>query len=189
MLATRHQTGRSARVGRASPWILHIGILVGTNLTPGMAPAQGIDTSAVSQRAAEQPPSRSARWLVVPRVSLLETYTDNVTHAAPGFAKSGWVRDVTPGIHVQGNGPRVSGFLDYGLRDVSYADQSQLNRRQNLLSSFVTIEALDNWLYLDARANITQQNTSAHALAPTEALTWSRFSLWPVAKLSRPTTD
>lgn len=152
--------GRRAHIHRASPWNLCLGVLVAVCLAPCMARAQAVDAAAAVQPLDGQPARGTARWQITPRVTLSETYTDNMALAPPALAQSGWVRDITPSISVAGAGPRVSGSFAYSLHDLSYANQPQLNNRQNLLSSFATVEAVENWLFVDALASITQQNTS-----------------------------
>jgi len=152
-----HQT----RLRRAGAWMPSIGVLAAVCLSPCIARAQAVDAVPTARSSEGQHARRVTPWRIVPRISLSETYSDNVTHAAPGFVQSGWMRDLTPGISITGAGPRVSGSLDYRLRDLAYANQSRLNNRQNLLSAFATVEAAENWLYVDARASVTQQNTSA----------------------------
>ena len=195
MLPAGLKIDRQAHIRRASSWILCASVFVAASLTPCMVGAQAVDTSAAPQRLEAQPmmgaqavdtsaapqsvdasaapprleerPARrrTARWHITPQVTVSETYTDNEAHAPSGSAQSGWVRDLTPGIRVEGAGPRVTGFFDYRLHDLAYANQSQLNNRQNLLNSFATVEAVENWLFVDARASITQQNTSAFGAA------------------------
>lgn len=172
-LALAREIDRQAHRYRASSWTFSVSALVAFSLPPSIASAQAVDQAAATQRLQEQPapqeqrPARrtTARWQIVPQVTLSETYSDNVARAPAGSAQSGWVRDVTPGIRIAGAGPRLTGSLDYRLHDLAYANQSRLNSRQNLLSSFANIEVAENWLFLDARASITQQNTSAFAAA------------------------
>ena len=170
-----------------------VSMLLVAGLTPCMVRAQSVDRSAAPPRLEEQqavdrtgaplhleeqlaadrlaasPPAEEKRirrtmpWRIVPGIALWETYTDNVTRAPSASAQSGWIRELVPSLRIEGIGPRVSGLFDYRLRDLSYANMSQLNSRQNLLNSNVTIEAAENWFFVDARASITQQNTSAFA--------------------------
>jgi len=152
--------------------MLSVSVLVASSLSPSMAGAQTPDRAGaqadgapVAPQLPQAQPARraTARWQIIPQVTLSETYSDNVARAAAGSTQSGWVRDLSPGIGVTGAGPRVGGTFNYRLRDLAYSNQPQLNSRQNLLSSFATIEALENWLFIDARASITQQSTSAFA--------------------------
>ena len=117
--------------------------------------------------AAQQTP---APWRIVPRVSITETYSDNVTRAPSASARSGWISALAPGVRVEGGGGRVRGFFDYQLTDIVYSNQSQLNSMQNSLNSQLTVEAIDDWLFLEARAGIQQLNLSAFG-ANTEAVT------------------
>lgn len=102
-------------------------------------------------------------WRLTPRLSVTETYTDNVTLAQPGAARSDWVTNVSPGLRIEGTGPRLRGFLDYRIQSLFYANDSRLNSRRNALDSRVTVEVLENWFFVDARASISQQNRTAFA--------------------------
>lgn len=46
------------------------------------------------------------------------------------------------------------------------ADPSQNNNTQNSLNAFGTLEAVENWLFIDASGNIYQQSISAFGAAP-----------------------
>lgn len=115
-------------------------------------------------------PARLLRpWHFVPSLSVTETYSDNVALAPRGAARSDRVTNLSPGIRVEGAGPRVQGHVDYRLHGLFYANDPRLNNMQNTLSSLVTVELLENRFFVDARGSITQQNRSAFAAAAPDA--------------------
>ena len=104
-------------------------------------------------------PALAGEWKITPSVSVQETATDNV--GLNQERKSDWVTDVTPGISIHGKGGRASLDFDYRLHNLYYAKDSSRNNTQNLLNARGTVEALENWLFIDAAASIAQQNVSA----------------------------
>jgi len=103
----------------------------------------------------------AANWTVAPQISATETYTDNVSLATSGQEKSDFVTEIAPRIVVRGTGARVKLSLDYALQEILYAKDSARNRTQNALGASGTVEAIEHFLFVDARARISQQNISA----------------------------
>jgi uncharacterized protein (PEP-CTERM system associated) len=104
---------------------------------------------------------------IVPEVTIGETYTDNVELAPSANAASSWVTTITPSIRMERTGPRLTAFLSYRLQSQTYSSQSRLNEIQNFLSSRLTFEAIEDFLFTDARASISQENRSAFAASST----------------------
>jgi uncharacterized protein (PEP-CTERM system associated) len=100
-------------------------------------------------------------WRIVPQLSFRESYSDNVEFASNELAQSRLISDVSTGILIERLGPRASFLIDYRLRSFFYAGESRLNNSQNFLNSRGTFELLENWMFVDTRANISQQSNSA----------------------------
>lgn len=94
------------------------------------------------------------------RVSVNETVTDNVALSSTA-AKSDQITEISPGIHIDINGARLKTYFDYSLTHVDYAQGTAASRNQNALNTFGTLEAVDNWAFLDFSGNISQQTISA----------------------------
>ena len=107
------------------------------------------------------PASATEVWTVVPKLMLTESYSDNVTLNQASSSQGGWVTEAVPGLFIEHKGARAYLYVNYELHHFFYDKQSQSDRTQNLLSSNARIEAIDNWLFVDALANISQQNRSA----------------------------
>ena len=105
-------------------------------------------------------PPAWADWEIVPSISVSETVTDNVGLSEKN-RESDWITDIAPGIGINGRGDRVKLNLDYRLHGLYYANDSSRSNLQNSLNARGTVEALDNWFYIDASAMISQQNLSA----------------------------
>lgn len=111
-------------------------------------------------------------WIVKPRISLTETLTDNVNinRSATGN-QSDLVSEIAPGIRVEARSARLKAYFDYALRGQFYAQNSDSNRNQNSLNTFGTLEAIDNWLFLDFSGAIAQQSISAFGTQSTSNTT------------------
>ena len=108
----------------------------------------------------------AGEWTITPTIGVTETATDNV-YLSSTQAKSALISDITPGISIDGSGSRASLHLNYQLHSLFYStDPSANNVLQNSLNATGTLEALDNWLFIDASALISQQSISAFGAAP-----------------------
>ena len=105
-------------------------------------------------------PVHAGEWTITPSISINETMTDNVDQVEK-HRTSSLVTDVVPGINIVGTGDRVKLRFDYQMHNLYYSDDSSRNNHQNFLNAAGTLEALENWLFIDANASISQQNLSA----------------------------
>jgi len=103
-------------------------------------------------------------WRATPEIRLTETYSDNATLVAGPDARNGWITTLAPGLRVTGAGPRVAAFVDFKHDESYYHGQSSSNASRNSLTSYVTVEAVDNWMYVDASAAITPRSSSIFSL-------------------------
>jgi uncharacterized protein (PEP-CTERM system associated) len=112
-------------------------------------------------------------WLrkitIVPRVSVTETFTNNVRLSSAN-PKSEAITEVSPGIRISSDGGRIRGSIDYSLTEVFYANNSSGRRSLNNLSANGTVEAIDNWAFLDFSGNVGQQSISAFGTPSSGAL-------------------
>lgn len=106
-------------------------------------------------------PAYAAGWLFTPQLGVTETYTDNVRLASSGQERSDFVTEIKPKIQIRGTGARAKLNLDYELREIFYARDSARSRTQNALNGTGTVEAVEKFLFVDARAVISQQSISA----------------------------
>ena len=106
-------------------------------------------------------PPVTPTFRVVPQIELKERFTDNVGLADTGSAVRGTVSDATAGLRIDYRAARAIANLDYQVNGLFYRQQVGLNSTQHRLQSAATLEAVEKWLFLDARASISQQNRSA----------------------------
>jgi uncharacterized protein (PEP-CTERM system associated) len=102
---------------------------------------------------------------IVPRVSITETLTDNVRLSSAN-RQSDLITEVSPGIHISRESRRLKGFFDYSLSGINYAKNSSSSQIQHALNTAGTLEAVDNWAYLDFSGSISQQAISAFGTQP-----------------------
>ncbi|BAN36751.1 hypothetical protein SCD_n02952 [Sulfuricella denitrificans skB26] len=102
----------------------------------------------------------AAEWKISPSLDLKETYTDNVKLAPSGQEKSEFITQVNPGISLTGTGPRLKLNASYVMQNLVYAEESSQNTMNHLLNASANAELVDDLLFLDGRAAISQQNIS-----------------------------
>lgn len=111
-------------------------------------------------------PVLAGTWTITPTIAVTETASDNV-FLTSSPSTSGLVSDITPGISIDGSGGRSNLHLSYQMHNLLYsADPSVNNQVQNALNAFGTLEALENWFFIDASGVISQQSLSAFGAAP-----------------------
>lgn len=131
--------------------------------TPSAPPQSTAAVEPPPQAAAPRGQAPFRPLSIVPEISIGATYTDNVELLPSEGAKGSWVTTIAPSIRLERTGPRLTAFLSYRLQSQTYSSQSRLNEIQNFLSSRLTMEAIENFLFADARASISQENRSAFA--------------------------
>lgn len=115
-------------------------------------PAQG-DANIASQGPA---------FVIKPRISLVETWSDNVAVGlGQNNKESGLITQISPGIRIDAKTARLKAYLDYALTGNFYSTSSVNSRTQNSLNTFGTFEALSDFLFLDFSGRIAQQAISA----------------------------
>lgn len=102
-------------------------------------------------------------FVVKPRVTLTETWSDNVALSgnSNGSKESGFITELAPGVRIDARTARLKAYFDYTLRGQFYSTPSGYSRTQNQLNTFGTLEAVSNWLFLDFSGMIAQQAISA----------------------------
>ena len=121
----------------------------------------GLLLASFGAAAQTEPEITSKRTVsVVPRISLTETYTDNL-YLTGSPTKSEWVTELSPGVKVDIAGARLKAFFDYSFTKLAYASEGALGRSQNSLNTGGTLEAIEKWFFVDFGGMISQQSISA----------------------------
>lgn len=104
-----------------------------------------------------------ADWKITPTVDLRGTYTDNIALATDDKKQGRFVAEVTPGLTVLNNTPRLKLRARYQLHYYGYDDDGVENARhvQSSLLSDVNAILIDDLLYFDGNASIADQAVSA----------------------------
>lgn len=105
---------------------------------------------------------------ITPHVSVTETYTSNV-FLSNANKRSELITQISPGLQIVSNGGRIKGTLDYSLDELWYARNTSGRRSQNSLNALGTIEAVENWAFVDFSGVIGQQTISAFGTPATNA--------------------
>jgi uncharacterized protein (PEP-CTERM system associated) len=108
-------------------------------------------------------PYSAAQWRINPTLSVHETYTDNVGLSIPGSERSDWLTQVRPGISVSGVGARLRLNAAYAA-DIKHSAKVGNDTVSHHLSAGGKTELIQQFLFLDASANVSQQSISL--LAP-----------------------
>jgi len=106
------------------------------------------------------PLAHAGKWDIKPAIEVNETLTNNVFLSSSN-PTGDLVTSITPRISINGKGGRGSLRLQYGWTQNLYLHESSSNNRQNALTAFGTLEAIDDWLFIDASGTISQQYLSA----------------------------
>lgn len=143
--------------------------------------------SAWAQQDASDTAAPRQALRVVPRISLTETFTDNVDQSA-NARRTEQISQISPGVHISRDSGRVKGYMDYALSALAYAQGSHNATLLHALSTVGQVDALDNWLLLDFDGSVSQQSVSAFGLQPAGissglgtagSTEWSRWSVSP----------
>ena len=104
--------------------------------------------------------SVAAEWSVVPRLSLWETYSDNIRLGRVSGDRDDFVTQINPGVTVNGTARRFNLDASYMMNNLIYAKSDDLSRMRHQLTARGTAELYEDWFFVDGRAAITQQNIS-----------------------------
>jgi uncharacterized protein (PEP-CTERM system associated) len=139
-----------------------------TTSVVGAPPASGTSPASGTADAVNQ----GREWEIKPRVTLTETLSDNINvNRVRNGKQSDLITEIAPGIRVEAKTAKLKAYLDYTLRGQFYAKESDFNRSQNSLNTFGTLEAVDNWFFVDFSGVIAQQTISAFGAQSASAST------------------
>ena len=102
----------------------------------------------------------ASEWKLGASVSARETYTDNVTLSAASVAKSDWITELRPTFTAKKDGARLKVNASYSNQNLFYANDSRLNKTYHQLNARANAELLENEVFLDTTASISQASIS-----------------------------
>ena len=97
---------------------------------------------------------------VEPRVSAGVTLSSNGALSANN-PQSEQIFEMSPGVRVVVNQPRVKGFLDYSLSGLYYAQKTSGDNLRHALNANARIDAWDNRAFVDLSGVVSDQSISA----------------------------
>lgn len=140
-----------------------IGQDTGSLMTPIATPsgenvpgAATVPDPSVQGTTASNEPGTARAWTIVPRIGVTETLTDNINLTATD-KQTGLISELSPGVRIDARTARLRMFLDYQLNGIFYSTGDNGNQAQSALSAFGTVEAIDNWLFVDFSGQISQE--------------------------------
>lgn len=107
------------------------------------------------------PAAIGAEWRITPTLEARETWSDNIRLARKGDERTDFVTELAPGIGVTAAGPRLKLQADYRMRIQHFAKGNDGNRTQHELRGLANAELVEDLLFLDGTAGISNQNVSA----------------------------
>jgi uncharacterized protein (PEP-CTERM system associated) len=105
-------------------------------------------------------PAWAAKWDIVPALSLIETYTDNVSLTQDSAKRSDWVTQVIPQISIAATGARLRFNVAYAPEVTYYAREEANNKIYQRLNATGNAELAKQLLFVDAGATVAQYNVS-----------------------------
>ena len=105
-------------------------------------------------------------WTFRPAISAQAGYTTNVELAPRGQEQGSFILGLTPAIGVRGAGPRATLIGTASVQGLYYTDgneKTSVYPNANLLG---TVEALENFFFVDGAINISQQYLSPYGPQP-----------------------
>lgn len=109
----------------------------------------------------------AGKWTITPDITVTGTYTDNASLAALP-ERGTFVTRIAPGIHIAGRGGRFTGNLDYSASALLYSNDVARNRVANTLDARGTLEAIEQFFFVDAFGSIGESFVSPFAPRPRE---------------------
>ncbi len=100
-------------------------------------------------------------WELEPRITVSGTWTDNVGLDQPGQEESDFITQIAPGIAARKEGGRLRLVADYQLQTLVFARDSDRNDVFHRLFSKGDADLVEDWLFIDFGASISQQIVAA----------------------------
>lgn len=114
--------------------------------------------------------AQGAQWTPELSVSVTETYTDNAQLEADSRARSDFITELSPRISIRGSAARFNGFLSYSPQLILFARDSSESRIDNRLNALGTLEAIDNFFFIEGRGNVSQEFQSPFGPRPGDSV-------------------
>lgn len=104
--------------------------------------------------------SNAADWELTPRLTIIETYSDNIGLDPSGAERSDLVTEISPGFSATLDGGRVDFAVDYTLQGLIYARNSEGNEINHQLTGLANAEVYEDHLFIDLESSIQQRSVT-----------------------------
>ncbi|WJW74464.1 TIGR03016 family PEP-CTERM system-associated outer membrane protein [Thiohalobacter sp. IOR34] len=95
-------------------------------------------------------------WQIEPRLSVAETYTDNVGREPSGQENDDLITQLIPGVHINKAGGRLRVIGDYQAQALLFANDGDRNSVYHRLNAKADADIVEDWLFFDLGASISQ---------------------------------
>jgi len=138
-----------------------------------------------SPAGAQDAGTGNRNFVMAPTFSVEETYLETRGRITGSNGRESITR-ISPGLRLSSRSGRVQGALDYAGNLLYRAgrEESAGADFQNSLNAAFVVEAVSNWLFVDARASISQQAISAFGQQSVEGSQQSNANRSEVSTLS-----
>lgn len=126
-----------------------------------------VSASLTCLAAIATPLSAAESWRITPTLTVRGTATDNVDLTPDNRKLSDFLLEVAPGFRVVGTGGRIKVNAAYTGNIVVDARRSGRSDLLNSLDATATVEAVDQFLFVDFRGNVAQSVVSPFGARPT----------------------
>lgn len=127
--------------------------------------AIGLAVGSACGQANEASAAGSGALNLQTRLSVSQTFTDNLRLSADALRDQALITTVAPGVSISSRSGALRGNLDYSLSGLVYMKTQQPDQTQQSLNAQATFEAVPGWFFIDGRASIGQQAVSAFGVA------------------------
>jgi uncharacterized protein (PEP-CTERM system associated) len=122
--------------------------------------ADPYDPAAATDPTVAEPQAQRGGLQFKPRITVRETYTDNVALLPGNQKKSDFITELGPGFRVTDKTAHTDLDVDYSLNNLFYARDRDRNTLNHQLRADGKFEFVDNLFFLDSRAQISQRAVS-----------------------------
>jgi uncharacterized protein (PEP-CTERM system associated) len=105
------------------------------------------------------------RWSFSPRVSISQTYTDNVRLSPAGDEREDFITQANTGFTASRQGARAQARLGYNLQSLAYWEDDRRNRTFHQFLGDGRVELLPQRFFVESAATYRQRTTSLTDLA------------------------
>jgi len=109
----------------------------------------------------------AAEWTVIPRITMSETYDDNVRLAGEGQEED-YITQINPGLSLAGKGRYSELMIDYTMQNIFYKNNDQYDDTYHNFRASSNTEIYRDHLFLDVSGNYSQRTINLQQTSSTD---------------------